>query len=118
MGGTKCFEHEELLGAVPDGPFAASLVGAANNVETRQDSPRLSGDELRDLLGLIEGADTVELKLTVAESDRKSALSALDVDPLEARVRQVFFFDTPDLDLYEHGVVARARRTQTKPEKS
>jgi hypothetical protein len=87
-------------------------------VETRQDSPRLSGDELRDLLGLIEGADTVELKLTVPESDRNSALSALDVDPLEARVRQVFFFDTPDLDLYEHGVVARARRTQAKPDDS
>ena len=87
-------------------------------METRQDSPRLSGDELRDLLGLIEGADTVELKLTVPESDRHSALTALDVDPLEARVRQVFFFDTPDLDLYEHGVVARARRTQAKPDDS
>lgn len=87
-------------------------------VETRQESPRLSGEELRDFLGLIEGADTVELKLTVPESDRNSALVALDVDPLEARVRQVFFFDTPDLDLYEHGVVARARRTQAKPDDS
>ena len=93
-------------------------VGAANNMKTRQDSTRLSGDELRDLLGLIEGADTVELKLTVPESDRNSALTALDVDPLEARVRQVFFFDTPDLNLYEHGVVARARRTQSKPDDS
>jgi hypothetical protein len=87
-------------------------------VDKRLDSPRLSADELRDLLGLIEGADTVELKLTVPESDRHSALTALDVDPLEARVRQVFFFDTPDLDLYEHGVVARARRTQAKPDDS
>ncbi|MGH2701489.1 MAG: adenylate cyclase [Actinomycetota bacterium] len=80
--------------------------------------PRLSDDELRELLGLIEGADTVELKLTVPESDRNSALSALGVDPLQARVRQVFFFDTPDLSLYEHGVVARARRTQTKSDDS
>ncbi|MGH2700750.1 MAG: adenylate cyclase [Actinomycetota bacterium] len=52
------------------------------------------------------------------ESDRNSTLTALGVDPLEARVRQVFFFDTPDLNLYEHGVVARARRTQTKPDDS
>ena len=79
---------------------------------------RLSDDELHDLLGLIEGADSVELKLTVPENDRHSALTALGVDPLEARVRQVFFFDTPDLRLYEHGVVARARRTQTKPDDS
>jgi hypothetical protein len=54
----------------------------------------------------------------VPESDRNSALAALGVDPLQARVRQVFFFDTPDLNLYEHGVVARARRTQTKPDDS
>jgi hypothetical protein len=85
-------------------------------MKTSPGSPRLSDDELRDLLGLIQGADTVELKLTVSENDRHSALVALDVDPLEARVRQVFFFDTPDLNLYEHGVVARARRTQTKPD--
>jgi hypothetical protein len=87
-------------------------------VKTQQVKSRLSDDELRDLLGLIGGADTVELKLTVPESDRQSALMALGVDPLEARVRQVFFFDTPDLNLYEHGVVARARRTQTKPDDS
>jgi hypothetical protein len=85
---------------------------------TRQAKPRLSDAELRELLGLIKGADTVELKLTVSESDRQSALAALGVDPLKARVRQVFFFDTPDLTLYEHGVVARARRTQTKPDDS
>ena len=30
----------------------------------------------------------------------------------------MFFFDTPDLKLYEHGVVARARRTQAKPDDS
>jgi hypothetical protein len=87
-------------------------------VKTQQAKSRLSDDELRDLLGLIGGADTVELKLTVPESGRQSALVALGVDPLEARVRQVFFFDTPDLNLYEHGVVARARRTQTKPDDS
>jgi hypothetical protein len=87
-------------------------------METRQVKRRLSDAELRELLGLIKGADAVELKLTVPESDRQSALSALGVDPLKARIRQVFFFDTPDLTLYEHGVVARARRTQTKPDDS
>jgi hypothetical protein len=32
------------------------------------------------------------------------------VDPLDGQIRQVFFFDTPDLALYEKGVVVRARR--------
>src|SRR5262249_33849754 len=43
------------------------------------------------------------------------AVAALGMDPLEAQIRQVVFFDTPDLQLDHHGVVARARRIQGKP---
>lgn len=45
-------------------------------------------------------------------------MRALDLDPLEAQIRQVFFFDTPDLRLYESGVVVRARRVQAKGDDS
>jgi hypothetical protein len=75
-------------------------------------------DDLGDLLSLIEGADSVELKLTVPESSQRSILRALDLDPLDAQIRQVFFFDTPDLALNEVGVVARARRIQGKGDDS
>jgi hypothetical protein len=34
------------------------------------------------------------------------------VDPLDAQIRQVYFFDTPDLTLNQAGVVVRARRIQ------
>ena len=46
------------------------------------------------------------------ESNYRSASAALGLDPLEAQIRQVFFFDTPDLTLNQAGVVARARRIQ------
>jgi hypothetical protein len=69
-------------------------------------------DRLEELLGLIKGADSVELKLTVPESNQRSAVRALDMDPLEAQIRQVFFFDTPDLALDRAGLVVRARRVQ------
>ena len=46
------------------------------------------------------------------EHSYRSAAAALGVDPLDAQIRQVFFFDTPDLDLNRAGVVARARRVQ------
>lgn len=85
---------------------------------TSHTSVRLSDDELSRLLALVHDADSVELKLTLPESDRRSALAALEVDPLDARIRQVYFFDTPELSLFEHGVVARARRTQGKPDDS
>src|SRR6188768_878957 len=74
-------------------------------------SPRFPTDELARLLVLLEGADSVELKLTVPDGDQRSAIRALHMDPLEAEVRQVFFFDTPDLLLNQHGVIVRARRT-------
>jgi hypothetical protein len=72
--------------------------------------------ELEELLGLIGDADSVELKLTVPDEDRRSAVTALGIDALDARIRQVFFFDTRDLALDRAGVVVRARRTQGAPD--
>ena len=74
----------------------------------------LSTEQLAQVLGLIRGADSVELKLSVPDEDRGSAVAALDLDPLDAQIRQVVFFDTPDLLLNGHGVVVRARRVQGK----
>jgi hypothetical protein len=74
--------------------------------------PKLLTPELEEMLKLVGKSDSVELKLTVPDEDRHSAAAALGVDPLNARIRQVFFFDTPDLKLDSAGVVVRARRTQ------
>ena len=79
---------------------------------------RLDDDQLRDLLRLAKGSDSVELKLSVPASGHRSALRALGVDALDAQIRQVFFFDTPDLQLYNHGLNLRARRIQNKGEDS
>lgn len=73
---------------------------------------RLLNDELIELQRLVQGADSIELKLTLPEHSYRSAAAALGVDPLDAQIRQVFFFDTPALDLNRAGVVARARRVQ------
>jgi len=69
-------------------------------------------DRLIELRQLVKGADSIELKLTLPEHAYRSAAVALDFDPLDAQIRQVYFFDTPDLDLDRAGVVARARRIQ------
>jgi hypothetical protein len=75
---------------------------------------KLSDEKVGELLGLIKGADSVELKLTVPHSDHSTTAGALGVDPLGAQLRQVYFFDTPDLSLSKQGVVVRARRVQGK----
>src|SRR5881409_3156896 len=78
----------------------------------------LPDDELERLVGLIKDVDSVELKLTVAEPAQLSTVRALGLDPLQAQIRQVFFFDTPDLVLDETGLVVRARRSQKKGDDS
>jgi hypothetical protein len=78
----------------------------------------LLDDELERMFALIEDADSVELKLTVPESDQRSTVTSLGMDPLDAEIRQVFFFDTPDLALNKRGVVVRARRVQRKGDDS
>jgi hypothetical protein len=77
-----------------------------------RDAPRLSRDELFQLFALAREVDSVELKLTVRDDERERAISVLGADPLQAQIRQVYFFDTPDLALSKHGVVPRTRRVQ------
>src|SRR5512133_2955307 len=78
----------------------------------------LMSEELEQMFALIKDADSVELKLTVPESDQRSTVAALGMDPLDAELRQVFFLDTPDLALNRRGVVVRARRVQRKGDDS
>ena len=57
------------------------------------------GEQHRGSSACSRAADSVKLKLTVPESDRFSAAEALGMDPLDAHVRLVHFFDTPELAL-------------------
>jgi hypothetical protein len=70
----------------------------------------MSDDDLERLLAVARGADSVELKLTVPDEHHRSTAVALGMDPLDAQMRQVYFFDTPDLALDRHGLVVQARR--------
>ena len=79
---------------------------------TRNKTRQLTDAQLEEMLALTKNADSVELKLTVPDSERRSTVMGLGMDPLEAQIRQVFFLDTPDLRLNQAGVVVRARRVQ------
>jgi hypothetical protein len=80
--------------------------------------PALSDEQFQQFAALVKDSDSVELKLTVPESAQRSTISSLGMDPLDAQIRQVFFFDTPDLTLDSNGVVVRARRVQNKGDDS
>jgi hypothetical protein len=84
----------------------------------RKPRPQLSDDDLSQVLALSAGADSVELKLTVPEAGHRSAVAALGLDPLDAQIRLVSFFDTPDLALNRAGLIVRARRVQGRQDDS
>jgi hypothetical protein len=85
---------------------------------TKSSPVRLSPEQLQDAFALMKRADGVELKVSIPESDQRLTLKALNIDPLDAQIRQVYFFDTPDLTLNKKGLVLRARRVQGKPSDS
>jgi hypothetical protein len=78
----------------------------------RTEMPRLSDTQLAEMMALMKGSDSVELKLTVATDEHRATIARLPIDPVEAEPRQAFFFDTPDLTLDKAGLVVRARRIQ------
>src|SRR4051794_31463585 len=75
-------------------------------------TPRLNDAQLGELMQLLKGADTAELKVSIPQGNQVTTIRGLPLDPVESQPRQVFFFDTPDLALSKAGVVVRARRIQ------
>jgi hypothetical protein len=81
-------------------------------------APNLSDEQVIELLGLMKGADSVELKLSIPQPAQRATFEALGLDPLGGQIRLVYFFDTPDLALERAGVVVRARRVAQKGDDS
>jgi len=77
-------------------------------------APTLTAQQLDEFLDLLKDSDSVELKLSIPHDSQRPAIAALGLDPMSAQIRQVYFFDTPDLALNKVGVVVRARRIQGK----
>ena len=79
---------------------------------------RTSDDDVVRMLELARGVDSVELKLTVPDAHHRSTIMQLGMDPLDAQIRTVSFFDTPELTLNKAGVIVRARRVQGREDDS
>ena len=71
---------------------------------------RLSEAQLGQVAAMLKDIESVELKITIPATAHRATIRGLPLDPVEAEPRQVFFFDTPKLELYKAGIVVRARR--------
>ena len=76
--------------------------------------PGFDSEQFAELMELVKGSKSVELKLTIPTEHTRAAVAALGLDPLDGQIRLVTFFDTPELALNQAGVVVRCRRIQGK----
>jgi hypothetical protein len=53
--------------------------------------------------------DAVEIKRMIRPDQELRAVRAMEVDEDTADVRLIYFYDTPDLDLFKAGAILRAR---------
>ena len=83
----------------------------ATKKSPRQDrTTELSRAQISEVMTILKDVGSVELKLVAPMHTHRATIAKLGLDPIEAEVRQVYFFDTPNLDLNKAGVVVRARR--------
>lgn len=59
---------------------------------------------------LVAGSDDVEFKVTVPHAQVAKGLAHFGLSEKNAERRYIYYFDTPELDLLEAGIIVRARR--------
>jgi hypothetical protein len=69
--------------------------------KTNQDS--------RSGVSAFQWTDAVEIKVTIRPDQELRAERAFEVDEDTASVRTIYFYETPDLDLFNAGIALRAR---------
>jgi hypothetical protein len=72
----------------------------------------LSPQDTKKLLHLIKNSKSIEIKASVPMAQHQSTALGIGLDPIEAQLRHVYFFDTADLALNRAGIIVRARRIQ------
>ena len=67
------------------------------------------GGEVTKPVVLDQSIGVIEIKITASGKDEDTVRAALESEDVEAERREIYFFDTQALDLFEAGVVLRAR---------
>ena len=78
----------------------------------QDEPPQLSRSQIGEFMRILKDVGSVEIKLVAPMHTHRATIAKIGLDPIEAEIRQVYFFDTPNLDLNKAGVVVRARRIQ------
>jgi hypothetical protein len=91
-----------------------TTVSAPRSVAPLSDEaqPVVSSERLARLIHLWRGDQRARFTLSTPDPDRRSAVVSLGLDLLDARLRQIHFFDTRDVSLTRRGINLWLARTQ------
>lgn len=94
--------QERFVGSVAGCIFAAIISGSCHHVVESAGEPLSSN----------VGNDTmqVEIKINIRPDEKEMAEDLLSLDFNDAEERQVYFYDTLDLKLFNQGIVLRSRK--------
>ena len=73
----------------------------------------LSREQIDEVLTILKDVNSVELKLVAPADKHRATIGKLGLDPIDAEVRQVYFFDTPE-PRPEQGRPGRARQAHRR----
>jgi hypothetical protein len=69
----------------------------------------MPSDDLKRTVEIDPSIGAIEIKITARAKDEDVVRGALEAQDVEAEEREIYFFDTPELGLFEAGLVLRAR---------
>jgi hypothetical protein len=70
----------------------------------------MAEDTLKREIQVDPSIGAIEIKITARAADEDEVRAALESADVEPQAREIWLFDTPELDLFDSGLVLRARR--------
>ena len=70
----------------------------------------MAGDDLKREIRIDPAVGAIEIKITARAADEDEVRAALETADIDAERREIWFYDTPGLALFDRGLVLRAER--------
>jgi len=69
----------------------------------------MAGDDLKREIRIDPAVGAIEIKITARAADEDEVRAALETADIDSERREIWFYDTPGLALFDRGLVLRAR---------
>src|SRR5262245_45655526 len=90
-------------------PTSSRTTSSSRSSDRSERGRAMTGELLKREVRIDPAIGAIEIKITAQARDEEAVRAALEAADIEAERREIWFFDTPSLDLFDRGLVLRAR---------